>query len=593
MKFHGGRVKEAKREGCAGTHTGALGRALPVTAALWIVLLAGGGARAQTQIAHTMHNLSPSGPGQIRENQAAGVCIFCHTPHNARPTRALWNRELPGITYKLYESSTLEAQVTQPTGSSRLCLSCHDGILALGELRVRDNGVRFATLGQLTGRTSFGVNLSNDHPVSFLYNSALALKTGDLVDPFALPSTAPLEDGRMQCATCHDPHEDRRANFLRMNSEFGKSCTVCHRQHYWRDSSHATSPATWHGGGQRPWPTDGFKTVAENACLSCHRVHGAAHPERLLAQSIEENNCTICHNSSIAPENIWREFFKPSHHPVTARQWIHDPAEDPVNMPTHVTCVDCHNPHAATVSVESASFQSAPIRVPGAIRGVSGITMGGAPIKEAAFEYEICFKCHGMREPSTPGILRREITRNIRLKVNPGNPSYHPIAAPGKSPSLLGLMVPYTASSVISCIDCHNSDQWTPGGRAPRGPHGSRFEPILQMEYETVDPSPESYSSYALCYKCHDRSALLFRFGGFPHKQHVVDQHTSCAVCHDAHGSRQNAHLINFMTLGVVGNVVVRPSRSGRLDYVPDLARPGHGRCYLSCHGVNHNPQSY
>ncbi len=202
MKFHGGRVPGAKREGCGGTHTGAGGIALSVAAALWIVLLAGRDARAQTQIAHTVHNLSPSGRGQIRENRAAGVCIFCHTPHSARPTRSLWNRELPGITYRLYESSTLKAQVMQPTGSSRLCLSCHDGILALSELRVpgTGTGVRFATLGRLSGKTSLGVNLSNDHPVSFLYNSALALKTEDLVDPAALPRTAPLESGEMQCS---------------------------------------------------------------------------------------------------------------------------------------------------------------------------------------------------------------------------------------------------------------------------------------------------------------------------------------------------------------------------------------------------------
>ena len=593
MKFHSRRVPGAKPEGRGQTRAGVSKIARSVAVAMWIAVLAGGGARAQTQIAHTVHNLSPSGPGKIRENQAAGVCIFCHTPHNAKPTRALWNRELPGITYKLYESSTLKAQVAQPTGSSRLCLSCHDGILALSELRVQDSSVRLATLGRLAGSTSLGVDLSNDHPVSFLYNSALALRTGDLVDPVALPSTAPLESGEMQCSSCHDPHEDRRANFLRIDSEFAKSCTVCHRQHYWRDSSHATSSATWHGGGQKPWPTDGFASVAENACLNCHRVHGAAHPEWLLAQPIEENNCTICHSGGVAREDIAQEFFKPSHHSVEARQWIHDPGENPANMPMHVTCVDCHNPHAATASVQSASVQSAPMTVPGAIRGVSGITMGGASIKEAAFEYEICFKCHGMGEPSTPGILRREITRNIRLKVNPDNPSYHPIAAPGKNRRILGLMVPYIASSVLSCIDCHNNDQWTLRGSAPRGPHGSRFEPILQMEYDSMDPSPESYSGYALCYKCHDRSALLFGFGGFPHKQHVVDQRTSCAVCHDAHGSRQNAHLINFMTLGLVGNVVVRPSKSGRLDYVPDPARPGHGLCYLNCHGVEHNPQSY
>jgi hypothetical protein len=146
---------------------------------------------------------------------------------------------------------------------------------------------------------------------------------------------------------------------------------------------------------------------------------------------------------------------------------------------------------------------------------------------------------------------------------------------------------------MISCTDCHNNDQWTPSGTAPRGPHGSRFEPILQMEYNTVDPSTESYASYALCYKCHERSSILYNTIGFPHKQHVVDQRTSCAVCHDAHGSRQGTYLINFMTMSQQGAPVVRPSKSGRLEYVPDPARPGHGKCYMTCHNTDHNPALY
>jgi len=45
---------------------------------------------AQTQIVRTLHNLTPSGPGTFRVSEAAGLCVFCHTPHNASPTRALF-----------------------------------------------------------------------------------------------------------------------------------------------------------------------------------------------------------------------------------------------------------------------------------------------------------------------------------------------------------------------------------------------------------------------------------------------------------------------------------------------------------------------
>ena len=45
-------------------------------------------ARAQTEIANTVHNLTPGGSGQVKETRPTGLCVFCHTPHNARPSRA-------------------------------------------------------------------------------------------------------------------------------------------------------------------------------------------------------------------------------------------------------------------------------------------------------------------------------------------------------------------------------------------------------------------------------------------------------------------------------------------------------------------------
>ena len=93
-------------------------------------------ARAQTSIARTVHNLTPTGPGTVKGTQAAGLCVYCHTPHRANPTAGLWNRDTSGVTYQIYASRTLQATVNQPTNSSRLCLSCHDGILALGSIRV-------------------------------------------------------------------------------------------------------------------------------------------------------------------------------------------------------------------------------------------------------------------------------------------------------------------------------------------------------------------------------------------------------------------------------------------------------------------------
>ena len=80
-------------------------------------------------------------------------------------------------TYQIYASPTLNAFPGQPTGKSKLCLSCHDGTVAVDNHSGNTTGTRFI------GPGSMGVNLGVHHPISFTYNSALAASDGELNDP--------------------------------------------------------------------------------------------------------------------------------------------------------------------------------------------------------------------------------------------------------------------------------------------------------------------------------------------------------------------------------------------------------------------------
>jgi len=540
-------------------------------------------ATAGTTIANTKHNLTPSGPGTFKAPETTGLCVFCHTPHNASPTRALWNRALSGATYTLYTSTTLKATLDQPTGSSRLCLSCHDGTLAMGTLRNANNGVQ-PTLGVLTGTALLGTNLSDDHPISFLYDSALVASRGELANPSSLPNTVKLDqNNQMQCTSCHDAHEDRHPNFMRMDTRYGALCLSCHTPTGWSGTTHATSLATWNGVGTSPWPASASptSTVADNACDSCHRPHTAGQGKSLLAQSGEVANCTVCHSGTVATKNIQAEFGKIYYHPIeNFADWTHTPKEDmTLAPPRHVTCADCHNAHAANASPASAP------NVPGPLLGSRGISQAGLTVPSAAFEYEVCYKCHGLSSAATAGLTRKDNIRNARLLFDPVNPSYHPVAAVGKNASIQNFMPGYTASSRIACSSCHNND--TSGG--PAGTHGSSFQPIIKGQYltdQTVNDPP--LQAYALCFKCHASAPYLADVPGkFPHALHVVTNKESCAACHDAHGSRQYPHLINFMLYDRNGTPVVTPSTvQHRLEY-------NNGQCYLMCHGVNHEPSTY
>ena len=318
-------------------------------------------------IADSLHNLTPAGPGTVKEAGTNELCVFCHTPHNANPQQSMWNQNLPGTVYTLYESSTLEAVLNQPTGASRLCLSCHDGTLALGNLRSPAR-TGSTSLGSLSGQTVLGVDLSDDHPVSFLYDAALALKRGELADPSMLVHEVRLDKtGQLQCTACHEPHDNRYRNFLSVDDRGGGLCITCHQESDWATSIHATSQATWQGTGPNPWPHSPYTNVADNACENCHRSHAAPHPARLLSNAQERDVCLVCHNGNVASHNLEAEFLKASTHPIFAAEWSHEPVENLNTMPRHVACQDCHNPHEATDTMASAPLVS------GRLRGVSGL----------------------------------------------------------------------------------------------------------------------------------------------------------------------------------------------------------------------------
>ena len=92
-------------------------------------------------ITYTVHNMSSTNPGNITRNMASSyeteICVFCHTPHNARVSVPLWNKVLPdtGAAWNMYTSSqtlsTAAKSVTAPGPESLLCLSCHDGRTAI------------------------------------------------------------------------------------------------------------------------------------------------------------------------------------------------------------------------------------------------------------------------------------------------------------------------------------------------------------------------------------------------------------------------------------------------------------------------------
>ncbi len=325
-------------------------------------------AQRVSDVRGTRHNLSTGGPGATHaaDGGTSEVCVFCHTPHGATqadqggtPLRApLWNRRIPaGTTYTPYASATMDAQViadgfnSQPGGSSKLCLSCHDGTLAVGNVNVL-NGQQNASIpmvgtgpggtmpagqGTNTGFTRFlGTDLRNDHPISVTYTSALATRDGELrlvdaqqrwpagsgsvVGPRApgVKPLLPLEAtgsgglGQVQCATCHDPHL-RELDASKGNQKFLRAqrfqettpgathdagsdiiCLGCHDKNgsfgAWSNSAHArpdVAEESYRDAAAALREFPAGMPVWKAACLNCHDTHTVPGARRLTREGTD------------------------------------------------------------------------------------------------------------------------------------------------------------------------------------------------------------------------------------------------------------------------------------------------------------------
>lgn len=163
------------------------------------------------------------------------ICGTCHVPHIRRGKRAKelkeryakglrWNRKIKSYTYNLYNSSWSSSltgmrdtdwtspitgrQGGLPDGLSKLCLSCHNGVIAPNVFNLH-------------------------HFVSVEYDITKAeLRDPDLTKiGVSGPISEILDGGKIQCSSCHDAHDEEAiaaTNLLRV--EKSRICLVCHRK---------------------------------------------------------------------------------------------------------------------------------------------------------------------------------------------------------------------------------------------------------------------------------------------------------------------------------------------------------------------------
>lgn len=439
------------------------------------------------------YNLATSGTGSIKSvDPAIGgtseVCVFCHTPHGGNTAVPLWNRSAPVQTYVTYTSDVLAglvywaAEDPNTHVKTKICLSCHDGTIALGSLvnlpygassQIPMDGTAGADVQYGMPKTAagyIGLNLSDDHPVAIKHDSAKDL--GELVSGASVSAAVRLytaagnnvnADGNyVECTSCHEPHDNQYGKFLVESNAGSALCTQCHTKTGFANSIHdlagtAYSPLT---GGT---PATLGATVGGVKCMNCHFPHKAAgtgSPPNLTPADLttypkagyyllsfsEEGSCfntnndryntpgsaNVCHGTgaTTTTKNIAGLVgLSSSAHRVGSFVGIHEATEargltngwlGAGNAKWHVECADCHNPHTASNTPHTEGINAIASTSP--LYGTGGVSVGAYP---------------AMPSP-------------------PGSGTYTPIQAAGVTNSVVTTVI----KEYEICLKCHSDYAW-------------------------------------------------------------------------------------------------------------------------------------
>jgi predicted CXXCH cytochrome family protein len=238
-----------------------------VFGAVLAVILSASSAYAQSTVAFGPHDFSAG--SAIRNNDGSingQTCVFCHTPHGGSNSVPLWNRAAATTTYQVYTSSTMDA--ASPTSAaiqssvSGACMSCHDGSIAIDVLTNLAGQAHVASVAftrQATAKATYtnsgtgtgnlmsgglaflGSDLRNDHPVTIIYETARAATPAEFVTQtvtgtkITVGATNPLPlfgassaTATVECASCHNPHNNTNGMFLRKSNAGSAMCLTCH-----------------------------------------------------------------------------------------------------------------------------------------------------------------------------------------------------------------------------------------------------------------------------------------------------------------------------------------------------------------------------
>lgn len=244
--------------------------------------------------------------------ESAKECAICHYE---------W---MDSFIYDLKGTELVDYQKERVVASERICFSCHDGTVVDSRERVWAN---------------------DKHKINIFPPKGISI-----------PSNLPLENGKIQCKTCHtahgtgDPKEQgiERSVFLRIPNENSELCKSCHVDKTGK-FNHPNSKIKYK-------LSDNFYTTggvlsknSEVICESCHTPHGPKEKKLLLGHIEDSDICSHCHTEKLDKNRNYKKGIL--NHPVNVSLKDEDKAENMKRSggifygQNEVICLTCHNTH--------------------------------------------------------------------------------------------------------------------------------------------------------------------------------------------------------------------------------------------------------
>jgi predicted CXXCH cytochrome family protein len=271
--------------------------ALAGLAALALGLTAFG---ASAPIANSKHNMNlVFGNGTIQNNE---VCLPCHSAHSRQPEdmEFLWNHEMPTTEYKTYALSGTNASlnVGDLDEVSKMCLSCHDGTVAVDSYYSTIGAAPGATLVNGTHKLGAGNDALGNSTAGFVVGGG----TGDLTHdhpvgiryPGLSPTTGTWTKGSWRFK---DPTKFTSAKYISADQTGAPAGDYNYTNYQKYDAATKTfSNISAVGGGAiglEKMPGDTYATVI--GCAACHTPHTSTY-NFLRMPNTNSQLCLTCHD---------------------------------------------------------------------------------------------------------------------------------------------------------------------------------------------------------------------------------------------------------------------------------------------------------